>query len=115
MFNLAYAEAAEGDQGEARSEEFQAMEYSIGVMEASLKDPANPGKRIKAIFDTANVWTLLMEDLGHSDNAYPNDLKAGLISIGIYILKKLQAMRSDSSVSFAPIIDVTRTIKEGLE
>lgn len=115
MFNLAYAEAAEGDQGEARSEEYQAMEYSIGVMEASRRDPSSAGKRIKAIYDTANVWTMLMEDLAHPDNAYPNELKAGLISIGIYILKQLQAMRGDSSVSFAPIIDVTRTIKEGLE
>ncbi|MBL1406436.1 MAG: hypothetical protein COC00_010670 [Rhizobiales bacterium] len=115
MFNLAYAEAAEGDQGEARSEEYQAMEYSIGVMESSLRDPENAGKRIKAIFDTANVWTLLMEDLGQVDNAYPNELKAGLISIGIFILKQLQAMRGDSSVSFATIIDVTKTIKEGLK
>lgn len=115
MFNLAYAESAEDDQGEARSQEYQALEYSIGVMEASTKDPISSAKRIKAIFDTANVWTLLLEDLGSPENDYPNELKAGLISIGIYILKQLQAMRDDSSVSFSAIIDITKTIKEGLE
>lgn len=115
MFNLAYAEAAEGDQGEARSQEYQALEYSIGIMEASIKDPSSPNRRIKAIYDTANVWTLLLEDLASPENGYPNELKAGLISIGIYILKQLQAMRDDSSISFSAIIDVTKTIKEGLE
>ncbi len=115
MFNLAYAEAAEGDQGEARSQEYQALEYTIGLMEASVKDPLNTAKRIIAIFDTTNVWTLLMEDLASSENHFSNELKAGLISIGIFILKHLQAMRDDSSMSFTTVIDVTKTIREGLE
>ena len=115
MFNLAYSETSEGDQFEARSQEYQALEYTISVMVASDNNPADFGKRIQAIFDVSQVWTVLLQDLSSSENLYTNELKAGLISIGIFILKHLQRMRDDSSVSFSTVIDVTKTIKEGLK
>ncbi|MFK7901902.1 MAG: flagellar biosynthesis regulator FlaF [Nitratireductor sp.] len=115
MFNYAYSETSEGDQGEARSQEYQALVHTIVMMEGADASPQDGVKRIQAIYDSAQVWTALLQDLASQDNHYTNELKAGIISIGIYILKHLQRMRDDKTLTFATVIELTNTIKEGLK
>ena len=58
---------------------------------------------------------MLLEDLAHPDNQLPKQLRADLISIGIWIMREAEEIRLGRSQNFKGIIDVTRAIAEGLQ
>lgn len=109
-----YAEILEDSASQSRSQEREAMSLSISAMEAADADPSNPGKRATAIFTVSRLWTTLLEDLATPDNAYPSQLKAQLISIGIFILRQCEALRQDPKKDFETLTDISRIIEKGL-
>lgn len=114
MYRAAYTEINENDQALARSREKEALEFTVKLMTDSLLETGTPVQRVTAIHQTAMIWTHFLEDLAMSENELSRELKAGLISVGVFILKHLQAMRLDSSKTFEPVVDATTTILEGL-
>ena len=59
------------------------------------------------------LWTALMIDLALPQNALPEDLKARLISIAIWVQRYTPTVMS-SGASVEPLINVNRNILEGL-
>ncbi len=77
----------------------------------------NADKRDSEFFQAVDrnrrLWLILQMDLASDDNLYPDELKAKLISLAIWVDKHSAAvLRGQKDIS--PLIDVNRTIMEGL-
>ena len=115
MFFQAYQEIAQDDQHSARASEHEIIGQSIDAMRACDLNPQNLLERVQTIHFVRDVWTYFLKDLATPENEMADELKASLISIGIFILKHLERMRGEQSVKFEPLIEISQTIRKGLE
>lgn len=112
MYMQAYQDISGDDQEEARDHVRRSFAHSVSLMRQSDDAPQNPGLRVEASMFTMRLWTYLLEDLASSENALPRELKATLISIGIFILKRLEEMRFSNTLSFGAIIEISETLEQ---
>lgn len=109
-----YAELLEEDQEQARGREREALERSISLMELAEADGGSVSGRAAAIAFTSKLWGVLLEDLASSSNGLPKQLRAQIISIGIWIMRELELLRGEDDRSFDDVIVVSRAIRDGL-
>lgn len=114
MYSRQYAEAIEDDPAEARLRERAALDHSIALMEEAESAGISTVGATKAIFFTSKLWSVLVEDLADPGNMMPPALRAQIISIGIWILRELERLRSGEATSFADVIVVSKAIRDGL-
>lgn len=114
MYKIAYNEVLDESPKEERAQERTALERSIAMLEAA--QAAGPGSReaVDAILFVRKLWGIFIEDLATAENGLPQKLKADLISIGLWVMRESEEIRLGRSTNFAGIIDVSRTISEGL-
>ena len=68
---------------------------------------------IKAVDWNRRLWLTLQSDVMSDDNVFPDDLKAAIISLAIWVEKQSRkAMRGEAPLD--PLISINRTIMEGL-
>ncbi|MEM7775357.1 MAG: flagellar biosynthesis regulator FlaF [Pseudomonadota bacterium] len=115
MYQFHYAEAAEDRQDDAKKRERRAFDRSIQLLKAA--DEAGPGTReaAEAIYFTHKLWTILIEDLASEENDLPKELRAQLMSIGIWIVRECEKIRSEKTNSFQEIIMVSEALCDGLK
>ena len=109
----AYQRAAE------QAEEPRQVEYRLfglvtrALMEAAERDDKDVGGRIKALHWNRRLWTTLAGDCANPDNALPVQVRANIISLGLWVDKHTSAvMRREEQIQ--PLIDVNRMIMQGL-
>ena len=114
MYQFSYAEVLEGGSDGARQRDGQALDRSLELLRAA--EAAGPGTRegAEAIYFASRLWTALIEDLGQAENDLPKELRAGLISIGIWIMKEGERIRLGLSDNFRGIIEISSMVREGL-
>ena len=81
------------------------------LMEA---EDENGGKNLHEAVDwNRRLWLSLQMDLVSPENRLPDEPKAGLVSLSIWVDKhSRQVLRGEAGI--APLINVNRTIMEGL-
>lgn len=114
MQRIQYGDLLEDDQQVARERERVALEQSILFLEQASEPGAPLASTAEAIAFTSKLWTLLVEDLASPENGLPKELRAQLVSIGIWILRELEAARTDEAKSLADVIVVSKAIRDGL-
>jgi len=114
MYKFSYEEALSESSGRKRENERLAIEQSIALLKSAQKAGVNSRESIDAICFLNRLWSFLLEDLVKPENALPDDIRANLISIGIWMLKEADAISSGRSKNFAGLIDVSNVIAEGL-
>ena len=114
MYQYSYAEVLEDDQATARQIEAAALDHAVTLLmqAANLPHPSIDG--VKALYFTRQLWTTFITELGAPENALPKELRANLISIGIWILKEADAIRLDTSTNYAGIADICAIVRDGL-
>lgn len=115
MYQFPYAEILEETPEACRGRERRAIERSIELLQAAQKSGARSREAAEALSFLRRLWSILIEDLGKPENDLPQALRADLISIGLWILREAEQIRLEKSENFAGLIDVSRTICEGLE
>ncbi len=60
------------------------------------------------------LWGILIRDLSDPANDLSDDLKANLISIGLWVMRETDAIVAGKSQNWRGLIDINRTIREGL-
>ena len=115
MYKFNYADVLEDTGQSAREDESTAIEQSIEMLRAA--EAAGPRSResIEALFYLRRLWSLLIEDLAKPDNDLPESLRADLISIGMWIMRQAENIRTGSSDDFKGLIDVSTIILAGLK
>jgi flagellar protein FlaF len=85
---------------------------------AALQEAAAPDthftKRIQAAHRNRELWQTLACDLADEDNGLPEDLRARLISLAIWVTgETTRVIRTDASMQ--ALIDVNSSIMQGLQ
>ena len=114
MYKSLYHEMAGDNSANGREQERRAFERSIELLETARRNGPRSREAIDALFFVNRLWATLLEDLSLDGNDLPESLKASLISIGIWVLRRVEDIRMGQSEDFSALIDVTRTISGGL-
>ncbi len=114
MYQYSYAEVLEDDQTAARRTEAQALDRAVTLLMAADAVPHPSRQGVDALYVTCQLWMALITELAAPDNALPNQIRANLISIGIWVLKEADAIRLGSSTNYAGIADICAIIRDGL-
>lgn len=115
MYKFSYEDVLEDLPQEARDRERRALDYSIELLKAAEESGVNSVEAAKALAFANKLWTILIEDLASPENDLPKELRAQIISIGIWILKEAERIRSGEVHSFSGIVSVSEAICEGLK
>lgn len=114
MYQFSYAEVSSESSATARDREREALDNTIDALKRA--EAAGPKSReaTEAIYLTRSLWSVLVEDLADPENALPEELRAALISIGLWIMREAEAIRLGRTKSFAAMIEITTMIRDGL-
>jgi flagellar protein FlaF len=115
MYQFAYAEVQSDSVADAKDRERQILTRSIEMLvQAKEKGPLSI-EAVHAIHFLNRVWTTFIEDLGSEDNGLPQELRANLISIGLWLLREAEAIRQGKSDNFDGLIEVSQIIRDGIQ
>lgn len=114
MYQFSYADIQTDSVADARDRERQLLDRSIDLLSAARQAGVDSMQAIEALHFTNRLWTTFVEDLGNADNALPKELRANLISIGLWMLREAEEVRQGRSQNFEGLIDVTQIIRDGI-
>lgn len=93
---------------ETHQAEFDSAEGNgdkLGILAGGLRD---------ALWRNEQIWMTLRNDLAENGNALPPDLRAGLISIALWVERQTQSVMGATG-KVKPLVDINRNIIRGLE
>jgi flagellar protein FlaF len=114
MYQFTYAEVVEDSPREMRAREHDAMGRGVDMLEAARITGAGSREADEALGYLRRLWSIFIDDLGSHGNDLPEDLRAQLISIGIWILKETERLRTGETSSFDDLIEINAIIRDGL-
>jgi flagellar protein FlaF len=115
MYQFSYADIQTDSVADAKDRERQLLTRSIDLLVAARESGTQSVQAIEAIHFLNRVWTSFIEDLGGSENALPSELRANLISIGLWLLRESEAVRQGESENFDGLIEVSQIIRDGIQ
>jgi flagellar protein FlaF len=114
MYESTYRSMIEETSEQIRRNERLAFERSISLLKQAQNAGRGTRESVEALLFVNRLWTLLLEDLSSPGNGLPDPLKARLISIGIWILRRAEDIRQGNADDFAALIEVSESIRNGL-
>jgi flagellar biosynthesis activator protein FlaF len=114
MYQFPYAEVLEETPQTARARERQAIERSIELLQAADQAGAQSREAVEALLFVRKLWSVFIEDLGKPENDLPKQLRADLVSIGLWIMREAEQIRFEKSANFKGLIEVSVNIRDGL-
>jgi flagellar protein FlaF len=114
MFEFAYNEIVEESPRSMRDEEGRALDEVIKLLRAA--EVAGPGTQevVTALYHLRRLWSVFLADLGGPENSLPDTVRAGLISIGIWVNKEIERLRSGAARDLSALIEINQIIRDGL-
>lgn len=110
----AYDTVVDDSGHEARSRERQALSFGIDRLERLHKGAFSNEDLIESLLYIRRLWTILIEDLAHPENGFPEKLRADIISIGLWIVKEADRLREERSNDVMPLIEINSLIRDAL-
>jgi flagellar protein FlaF len=114
MYQFAYDEIIEDSSVEARDREVAAFNEANRLLDVIIRGSATSQETHLALRFNEELWMILVEDLAHPDNKWPDATRASLISIGIWVIKEIERIRRGQSSGFRAIADINAIIRDGL-
>lgn len=115
MYQFSYAEIQTDSVADARDRERQVLSRSIALLEAAAEKGISSREAVDAVHYLNRVWTTFIEDLGSAENQLPQELRANLISIGLWLLREAEEVRQGRSNNFEGLIEVSQIIRDGIQ
>ncbi len=115
MYKFYYNEVLDESPKEERAQEHSALERSIELLHEARSKGAQSREAVEAIFFVRRLWGIFIEDLAKSENGLPQKLRTDLVSVGLWVMRETEEIRQGRSSNFTALIDVSRTISEGLK
>ena len=115
MYQFSYAEIQTDSIADAKDRERQLLSRSIDLLSSAKESGTTSTQAVEAIHFMNRIWTSFMEDLGSSENELPVELRANLISIGLWLLREGEAVRQGQSENFEGLIEVSQIIRDGIQ
>jgi flagellar protein FlaF len=114
MYEATYRAMLEDTTAQIRDNEKRAFDTAIALLKSAQKAGHGTRESVEALLFVNRLWVILLEDLADSDNGLPDSLKASLISIGIWVLRRTEEIRQGRTEDFAALIEVSESIRKGL-
>lgn len=115
MYQFSYADIQTDSVADAKDRERQLLTRSIDLLVAARTVGSDSMESVEALHFLNRVWASLMEDLGSPENALPKELRANLISIGLWLLREAEDIRQGRSDNFDGLIEVSQIIRDGIQ
>jgi flagellar biosynthesis activator protein FlaF len=115
MYEFAYNEVIEDSRQTMRARERQAMDRVIAMLRTAQEKGPGSRERVEALFYLRRLWTIFLNDLNDPNNELPEQLRAGIISIGIWMMKEIDRVRGGASDDLTPMIEINVLIRDGLK
>lgn len=115
MYQFSYADIQTDSVADAKERERQLLDRSIELLTEAAAAGSRSVQAIEALHFTNRLWTNFVEDLGSGDNALPKELRANLISIGLWLLREAEDIRQGRTENFEGLIEVSQIIRGGIQ
>ncbi|HVP99838.1 MAG TPA: flagellar biosynthesis regulator FlaF [Roseiarcus sp.] len=115
MYEFAYNEVIQDSRQTMRAREREAMDRVIELLRAAQEKGPLSRERVDALFYLKKLWTIFLDDLSHPKNELSEQLRAGLISIGIWMMKEIERARTGAMGDLTPMIEINEIIRDGLK
>ena len=115
MYQKAYGEVVADDFRSERANEAMAIDHAIGLMREAEAEGMDSVAAVKARHFVHRLWMYFLDDLSAPENGLPDELKAHLISIGIWVLRELEDIEKGGKETFADIMEVMGILRDGLK
>jgi flagellar biosynthesis activator protein FlaF len=109
-----YAHIAADSSQSARARERDALQTALEKLALAKAKGALSPEAFAATDYLRRLWSIFITDLGHDDNGLPQELRASLISIGIWVRREADRIDRGQSENFQGLIDVNQLIADGL-
>jgi flagellar biosynthesis activator protein FlaF len=114
MYQSLYTEIAADNADAIRDSERRAFEHATALLKSAQDRGPQSREVVEALHFVGRLWGILMEDLANEGNDLPESLRASLISIGIWMLRRVEDVRQGRSDDLRAMIDVSQSISRGL-
>ena len=114
MYQFSYAEVQSESVADAKDRERQLLTRSIELLLAAREKGTESAAGVEAIHFLTRIWSHFVTDLGNPENALPKDLRANLISIGLWLMREAEEVRQGRSDNFDGLIEVSQIIRDGI-
>lgn len=115
MYQFSYADVQTDSVADAKDRERQLLTRSIDLLTTAHEKGGESLEAVEAIHFLNRVWTSFIEDLGSAENELPVELRANLISIGLWLLREAEDVRQGRSDNFEGLIEVSQIIRDGIQ
>ena len=115
MYEFAYNDVIEDSHNAMRARERAAMDRVIAMLRAAQEKGPQSRERVDALFYLRRLWTIFINDLNDPNNELPDQLRAGIVSIGIWMMKEIDRVRGGVSNDLTPMIEINELIRDGLK
>lgn len=115
MYQFSYSEILEDSPKDCRQREYDLFDRAVSLLRAADGHAPQSPEMLGAIVFLQRVWTFMIKDLGHPDNALPDNLKGQLISIGLWVMKESDRIVRGEHSNLEALIDINELIKDGLK
>ncbi len=115
MYQFSYADIQTDSVADARDRERQLLTRSIDMLTKAMECGPKSKETVEAVHFVNRIWTAFIEDLGSEENELPPELRANLISIGLWLLREGEAIRQERSQNFEGMIEVSQIIRDGMQ
>lgn len=114
MYEFAYNEVVEKSPRLMRERERQAFDKVLKLLEAARECGVGSREGIEAIFYLRKLWWILLQDLQLPQNELPPELRAGLISVGRWMIREIDRIDQGKGDDLSRVIEINEIIRDGL-
>ena len=115
MYEFSYNEVVDDSHQVMRVRERGALDRVIAMLRAARDKGENSREAIEAIFYLRRLWAIFLDDLRNPENELPEQLRAGIVSIGIWMNREIDRFRTGQTKDLTPIIEINEIIRDGLK
>lgn len=114
MHKFAYTEILEDSFSEARRHEREAFDRVLAMLRSARDKGSNSRELIESLYRLRQLWGFLLDDLSSSENLLPDNLKARLISVGLWMIKEADKGVMEDPDRLDAVIAINSIIRDGL-
>jgi len=115
MFEFSYGQIVEDSPRVLRDRERRAMTRGIEMLRKAQEGGPSSRESIDAMHYLRQLWTIFLDDMREPHNELPASLKAGIVSIGIWVMKQIDRARRGELTDFTALIEINEIVRDGLE
>jgi flagellar protein FlaF len=115
MYRSTYDDVLQDSGTDARQREYMALSRGVTLLHALRDEETAEASRSETLLYIRRLWTLFVEDLARPENGLPEELRASLISIGIWIIKEADRIRHTRVGDIDSLIAVNAAVRDALK